>query len=133
MLITREMVRGMRQGAVIIDFAIDQGGSVETSRPATLRDQVYKEEGVLHHCVPNVTALVSRTASYAISNAALPYLLAVGEHGLPTVFAHSHSLARGVNLFQGRVVNAAVAAALGVPVDPALPAFILPKRPEESS
>src|SRR5690606_7275189 len=108
-----------------------QGGSVETSRPATLRDQVYKEEGVLHHCVPNVTALVSRTASYAITNAALPYLLAVAEYGLPGVFSNSPSLARGVNLFQGRVVNAAIALALGVPVDPALPAFILSESPEE--
>ena len=128
MLITREMVRGMRQGAVIIDFAIDQGGSVETSRPTTLRDQIYKEEGVLHHCVPNVTALVGRTASYAITNAALPYLLAVAEHGLPGAFVHSPALARGVNLFQGHVVQAAIAAALGVPVEP----FNLPPQPEES-
>jgi len=111
-LVTREMVRRMRPGSVIIDFAIDQGGCVETSRPTTLRDQTFVEEGVIHHCVPNMTATVARTASYALTNAALPYLLAVGAEGLPDAFKHQPALRQGVNLLQGKLVHPEVAAAL---------------------
>ena len=79
MLVSREMVKQMRSGSVIIDYAIDEGGCVATSRPTTLRNTTYTVDGVLHHCVPNITAAYGRTTSYAITNAALPYLLAVGE------------------------------------------------------
>jgi alanine dehydrogenase len=116
-LITRDMVRRMRPGSVIIDFAIDQGGCVETSRPTTLRDQTYLEEGIIHHCVPNMTATVARTTSHAHTNAALPYLLALGAHGLPDVFAHEPALARGVNLYQGRLAHPDVATAMGRAVE----------------
>ncbi len=80
-LISRDMVRRMRHGSVIIDFAIDQGGCVQTSRPTTLRDQTFVDEGVIHHCVPNMTATVARTASHALTNAVLPYLQSVGAYG----------------------------------------------------
>ena len=112
-LVSREMVRGMRDGAVIIDFAIDEGGCVETSRPTTLRDPVYLSEGVIHHCVPNLTAACARTTSYAITNAALPFLLAAGNYGLPAAWQHEPALLSGVNLYRGRLAHAAVAAALG--------------------
>ena len=113
MLVSREMVRQMRPGSVIIDFAIDEGGSVETSRPTTLRNTTYIAEGIIHHCVPNITASYGRTTSYAITNAALPYLLAVGEHGFPAAMHQEPALASGVNLYRGQLAHPAIAAALG--------------------
>lgn len=112
-LITREMVRSMRPGSVIIDFSIDQGGCVETSRPTTLRDPVYVEENVIHHCVPNLTAATARTTSHAITNGALPYLLAIGSHGIMGAIAADPSTAHGVNVYQGKLSNRTVADALG--------------------
>lgn len=112
-LVSREMVRGMREGAVIIDFAIDEGGCIETSRPTTLRDPSYTAEGVIHHCVPNLTAACARTTSYAITNAAIPYLLAVGEHGLPAALTQEPALISGVTLYQGKLAHSAIAEALG--------------------
>lgn len=116
-LVSRDMVRRMRPGSVIIDFSIDQGGCVETSRPTTLRDPTYVEEGVIHSCVPNLTATVARTTSYAVTNAALPYLLAVGEHGLLGSHKLLPSLLAGINVYQGELVHAGVAAALGRDLD----------------
>lgn len=113
-LVSRDMVRRMRPGSVIIDFAIDQGGCMETSRPTTLRDQTYIEEHVIHYCVPNVTAAVARTTSHALTNAALPYLLAVAAHGLEGALSQQPALRSGLNLKAGRVVHPGVAAALGV-------------------
>ena len=112
-LVRREMVRRMRSRSVIIDYSIDQGGCVETSRPTTLRDQTYVEEGVIHFCVPNTTAAVARTTSYAITNAALPYLLAIGQYGLLGQHRHMAALGLGMNLYKGRLSNASVASALG--------------------
>jgi alanine dehydrogenase len=115
-LVTREMVRSMRPGSVIIDFSIDEGGCVETSRPTTLRAPAFVAEGVIHHCVPNITSTVARTTSYAISNAALPYLLAVGKHGLVGALKKEPALARGVILYQGELAHQGIASALGRPV-----------------
>ncbi len=123
-LLTREMVRKMRPGSVIIDFAIDQGGAAETSRPTTLRDQTYVEEGVIHFCVPNVTALVGRTISHALTNAIVPLLLEIAQFGLPAVFAANTSLARGLNVYEGRLAHPDVADALGLEIDEDLPEFL---------
>lgn len=112
-LVSREMVRQMRPGAVIIDFSIDEGGCVETSRPTTLRDPAFVVEGVIHYCVPNLTAAFARTTSYAVTNAALPYLLAIGQHGLPEAIQYEPALAPGINLYQGKLTHPGVAAALG--------------------
>ncbi len=120
-LISRDMVRRMRSGSVIIDFAINQGGCVETSRPTTLRDQTFVREGVIHHCVPNITATVARTASYALTNAALPYLVAVGVYGLPDVLAHEPVLRRGVDLYQGKLAQPDIASVLGRQIEIELP------------
>jgi len=120
-LVSRDMVRRMRAGSVIIDFAINQGGCVETSRPTTLRDQTFVQDGIIHHCVPNITATVARTASYALTNAALPYLLAVGVYGLPDVLAHEPVLRRGVDLYQGKLAHPDIATALGRQVEIELP------------
>ncbi|MDX1614644.1 MAG: alanine dehydrogenase [Candidatus Promineifilaceae bacterium] len=116
-LISRTLVRRMRPGAVILDFSIDQGGCVATSRPTTLRDQTYVEEGIIHFCVPNFTAAVARTTSYAINNAAIPYLLSIGRHGLLGPHEHVRELANGINLYRGQLAHPTVARALGRPVE----------------
>ncbi|RMG67364.1 MAG: alanine dehydrogenase [Calditrichaeota bacterium] len=116
-LVTRTMLQSMRPRAVIIDFSINSGGCVETSRPTTLATPSYMEEGIIHYCVPNAPAMVSRTASYALSNSVLPYLLAIGQHGIPTVFEVVPELRRGVNLLDGKLTHPGVANALGVDVE----------------
>lgn len=120
-LVTREMVKSMRPGSVIMDFSIDEGGCVATSRPTTLRDPSYILEGVIHYCVPNMTSVVSRTASYAVTNAALPYLRAIGEYGVIGAIQREPALARGINLYQGNLVDPIVAAALGREMTAKLP------------
>lgn len=120
-LITREMVQRMRPGAVFIDFSIDQGGCSETSRPTTLRDQTYVVDGVIHYCVPNVTAAVARTTSYGLTNSMLPYLLGLGSLGIMGLLEQEPHLATGINCFQGKLANQDVAVALGRPVEITLP------------
>jgi alanine dehydrogenase len=121
-VVTREMVANMRRRAVLIDFSIDQGGCVETSRPTTLRNPTFIEEGVIHYCVPNLTASVARTTSHAITNAAVPYMLAMANFAEEM---HEHAaLARGINLYEGRVAHHDLAAALGREADPSLPAAL---------
>jgi len=112
-VVNREMVKTMRTGSVIIDYSIDEGGCIETSRPTTLRDPVFVTEGIFHHCVPNITSTVARTASYAISNAALPYLRAVAESGLMVAAKEYVALAEGISLYQGNLVHPELASALG--------------------
>jgi alanine dehydrogenase len=102
-LLTREHLRTMRRRAVFIDFAIDQGGCAETSRPTTHDNPTYVVENVIHYCVPNVTSRVARTASHALTNAALPYLLEIGAHGTQTALDVDVALRRGVQVFNGTV------------------------------
>ncbi|HEY64955.1 MAG TPA: alanine dehydrogenase [Caldilineae bacterium] len=104
-LVTREMVQSMRPRAVIIDFSIDHGGCVATSRPTTHRDPFYIEEGVVHYCVPNAPARVARSASHALTNAALPYLLLIGQYGVDGALERSSALRRGVNVLRGRLLH----------------------------
>lgn len=117
LLVTREMVRSMRHGSVVMDFSINNGGCIETSRPTTLRDPVFDVDGVLHYCVPNAVANVARTGSYALNNAALPYLRQLGELGTEEFIRHAPALARGTNIYRGQLAHPAVAAALGLPLD----------------
>jgi alanine dehydrogenase len=116
-IVSEEMVKEMRKGSLIIDYSINSGGCVETSRPTTLRDPVYETHGVLHYCVPNLTSSVARTASYALNNALLPYLRAFGSQGRARVIDEMPAMARGVNLYEGKVANADLAAALGRPLE----------------
>jgi alanine dehydrogenase len=109
--VTRKMVRSMKRGAVILDFSIDQGGCVETSRPTTLRDPVYVEDGVVHFCVPNVPGAVPRTATHAFNNAIWPYIHRIAEVGLDAAVAESPALTRGVAVRDSEIVNEALAAA----------------------
>ncbi len=121
LVITREMIRNMRPGAVFMDFSIDQGGCSETSRPTTLRDQTYVVDGVIHHCVPNLTAAVARTTSYGLTNSLIPYLLELGAHGIQGALARMPYLATGVNVYQGKLADSEIAHALGKETEITLP------------
>jgi len=110
-IVTREMVRSMKKGAVIMDFSIDQGGCVETSRLTTLRDPVFIEEGVVHFCVPNVPGAVPRTATHAFNNAVWARLRHVAAVGLEQALEEMPDLARGVATRDGKIVNEQLAAA----------------------
>jgi alanine dehydrogenase len=110
-LLTREMVSGMKAGAVFADVAIDQGGCSETSRPTTHTEPVYTVEGVTHYCVANMPGAVPITSTKALTNATLPYVEAVAEHGLAEAVARDPALARGVNVLDGKITYEAVAEA----------------------
>ena len=112
-LVARETVEGMREGSVIVDVDVDNGGSVETSRPTTLANPTFVEAGVTHYCVKNVPAAVPVTATKALSNALLPYVRAVAGVGLADAVASDAGLARGVAVAEGRVVDPALARATG--------------------
>jgi len=119
-LVTEAVVRRMKPGAVIVDVAVDQGGCVETIRPTTLSEPVYTLHGVLHYGVTNMPALVPRTSTFALTNATLPYALDLARKGALRAVRESTELARGVNVWRGRVVYPAVAASVGeapLPVD----------------
>lgn len=104
-LVTRAMVESMRPGTVILDLAIDQGGCVETSRPTTLADPVFVHKGVLHYCVPNMTADVAHTASAVMSQAVMPYVESIARHGIEAALAANAELARGVYTFAGHCTH----------------------------
>ena len=101
-LVTREMVAGMKDGAVIADVAIDQGGCFETSRPTTHSEPVYTVDGVTHYCVANMPGAVPVTSTKALTNATLPYVEAIADHGLREAVARDRALARGVNVLDGQ-------------------------------
>jgi alanine dehydrogenase len=123
-LVTREMIREMKDGAVLADVAIDQGGCAETSRPTTHDDPVYVVDGVTHYCVANMPGAVPITSTKALTNVTLPYVEAIADHGLPEAVARDATLARGVNVLDGKVTYRAVAEAHGldfVPLADVLP------------
>lgn len=117
-LVTEKMVRSMKKGSVIVDVSIDQGGCVETSRPTTLDAPTFRVHGVVHYCVPNMTASIARTASRALAHAALPYLLELAGKGLDRALAEDAGLAAGTSIVRGKVAQRTLAAALGVEVTP---------------
>jgi alanine dehydrogenase len=117
-VVTRSMVDAMKEGAVIVDVAVDQGGCIETMRPTTLLEPVYRVGGVVHYGVANMPALVPRTSTFALTNATLPYVLALATRGVATSIREDAALARGVNVWRGRIVHPAVAASVGEPATP---------------
>jgi alanine dehydrogenase len=110
-LVTRDMLGVMKPGAVIVDVAIDQGGCVETAHPTTHTDPVYTVDGILHYCVANMPGGVPVTSTKALTNATLPYVEAIADHGLARAVARDRTLARGVNVLEGKIVYEAVAEA----------------------
>jgi alanine dehydrogenase len=112
------MVSGMKDGAVLVDVAIDQGGCAETSRPTTHSEPVYSVDGVTHYCVTNMPGAVPITSTKALTNATLPFVEAIADHGLAEAVARDHALARGVNVIDGSVTYEAVAEAHGLDYTP---------------
>jgi alanine dehydrogenase len=112
-LVTESMVARMKPGAVIVDVAVDQGGSIETIRPTTLVEPVYRVGEVVHYGVANMPALVPRTSTFALANATLPYALELASRGAVESLRANRDLARGVNVWRGKVIHPGVAAALG--------------------
>jgi alanine dehydrogenase len=112
-LVTREMVGQMKEGAVIVDVAVDQGACVETIRPTTLLEPTYRVGGVVHYGVANLPALVPRTSTFALTNATLPYVLRLAGRGVVEAVREDPALAGGVNVWCGAIVHPAVAASLG--------------------
>jgi alanine dehydrogenase len=105
-VVTEEMVSEMKQGSVIIDVSIDQGGVFETSEVTTHTQPVFRKYGVVHYCVPNIPSRVSRTASYALSNVLTPILLQMGEDGGIEGTLHKHNgVRKGVYVYNGILTN----------------------------
>ncbi len=119
-LVTREVVRTMPKGSVIVDVAIDQGGCVETSRPTTHADPTYIEEGVVHYCVTNMPGAVARTSTLGLTNATLPYVLRLADGGLKALNTDS-GFAAGLNVQAGKIRHPAVALAMARESFPATP------------
>ena len=113
-LVTKEMVKTMKAGAVLVDIAIDQGGCFETSRPTTHAEPTYVLDGVIHYCVTNMPGAVPRTSTVALTNATLPYVRALADLGWQKATSKDPGLAQGLNVHAGQVTHAAVARALGL-------------------
>lgn len=112
-LISRELLGHMKPGCVLVDVAIDQGGCSASARPTTHAAPTYVVDGIIHYCVANMPGSVARTASYALNNATLPYVLALADHGLQALRNDPHLL-QGLNVHQGKVTNPQVASAHGI-------------------
>lgn len=112
-MITKDMVKSMKKGSIIIDLAIDQGGCIETSRLTTLEHPTFVEEGIIHYCVPNITSAVSRTSTKVLSNLVSPYLLQIGELGIEQALKLNRALGRGVFVHKGTIVRKTIAERFG--------------------
>jgi alanine dehydrogenase len=117
-VITRQQLGLMREHAVLVDVSIDQGGCFETSRPTTHSDPVYEVDGVIHYCVTNMPGAVPITSTYALTNATLPYVLALADRGARDAILHDPGLRLGVNVAGGQVTHPAVAEGVGMPFTP---------------
>ena len=117
-LITRDMLKLMEPGTVLVDVAIDQAGCFETSRPTTHSEPVYIEEGIVHYCVANIPGAVPNTSTLALTNATLRYALSLADKGWRKACKDDSSLAKGLNIAEGKVVYKAVADVFGLPHEP---------------
>jgi alanine dehydrogenase len=104
-LVTRDMVRGMKPRSVIVDVSIDEGGCVETSRPTNHEHPVYIEEGILHYCVPNMPGAVARTATYAFVNAAMPYIEKIANLGVENAIETDPAISKAISTHNGELVH----------------------------
>jgi alanine dehydrogenase len=122
-VIRRDQLKLMKPGAVLVDVAIDQGGCFETSRPTTHREPTFEVDGITHYCVANMPGAVPITSTYALTNATLPYAIALADHGVDEAIRRDPGLRLGVNVAAGKVTHPAVAEGVGmeyVPVEEAL-------------
>jgi alanine dehydrogenase len=118
-LVTRQMLKTMKRGSVLVDIAIDQGGCFETSKATTHDDPVYEVDGVIHYCVANMPGAVARTSTFALNNATLPFAIKLANLGAEAAMAQDPHLAAGLNVSGGKIRNQPVAEALGLPYEPA--------------
>jgi alanine dehydrogenase len=116
-LVTDEMVAGMREGSVLVDIAIDQGGCFEGSRPTTHDDPTFAVHDSIYYCVANMPGAVPETSTRALTNATLPYILDLADHGWEAATARNRPLARGFSTHDGKLYNRGVAEALGLPLE----------------
>ena len=107
-LVTREHLKMMKNGSVIVDVAIDQGGCFETSKPTTHQNPTYIVEGVVHYCVTNMPGAVGRTSTFALCNATLPYARSIAQKGWEKAAADDPGLAEGLNIKEGKITHEAV-------------------------
>jgi alanine dehydrogenase len=117
-LLTRDMLKTMKKGAVIVDVAIDQGGCFETSKATTHAEPTYEVEGVIHYCVANMPGAVARTSTRALTNATLPYALEIANKGWKKAMQDNKEIKLGANVIRGKVVYKAVADAFGLDYTP---------------
>jgi alanine dehydrogenase len=117
-LVTREMIRTMNPGSVVVDVAVDQGGCIETTHPTTHSNPTFLVDGVIHYCVANMPGAVPRTSTYALSSATLPYTHKLADCGAEAAIRADPALAKGVNTYRGRIVYPAVAEAFGLECTP---------------
>jgi alanine dehydrogenase len=117
-LITRDMLKLMKHGSVLVDVAVDQGGCVETIKPTTHQDPVYVIDGVVHYGVANMPGAVPMTSTKALTNATLPYAIAIANHGFPDIAKRYDSIAKGVNTAFGKITYRQVAEAFQLPFTP---------------
>ncbi len=108
-LVSRDIVRRMKRGSVIVDVAIDQGGCIETSRPTTHADPTFIDEGVVHYCVTNMPGAVARSSTFALNNATLPFIVRLANEGIDGAMRNDPHLMAGLNIHRGRLIHPAVA------------------------
>ena len=118
-LVTRDMLKRMRPGSVLVDISIDQGGCFETSKPTTHAAPTYVVDGIVHYCVANMPGAVARTSTFALNNATLPFAVALANKGWRKALADDAHLKNGLNVHRGRITHKAVAEALRLPYTPA--------------
>ena len=114
-LVSREMLKTMKPGSVLVDVAIDQGGCFETSKPTTHADPIYVVDGIVHYCVANMPGAVPRTSTFALNNATLPFTLALAIQGAEMALAADPHLLAGLNVYRGQVTYRAVSESTGLP------------------
>jgi alanine dehydrogenase len=117
-LVTRDMLKTMKRGSVLVDIAIDQGGCFETSHPTTHADPVYEVDGIIHYCVANMPGAVARTSAFALNNVTLPFVLKIANLGAEEAMTRDRHLANGLNVSHGKIRHEAVAEALELPFEP---------------
>ncbi len=117
-LITRELISEMKEGAVVVDVAVDQGGCIETCRPTTHDEPTFQVDGVVHYCVANIPGAVSNTSTFALTNATMAYCVTLATKGVERAVREDRALAKGLNSFKGGISHEAVAESLQMPYTP---------------
>jgi len=116
-LVKTHQLKLMEKGSVIVDVAVDQGGCIETTRPTSISEPTYVQEGVIHCCITNIPATVARTSTYSLTNATFPYVRHLAQNGLKGAFEKNPALALGLNIYRGSCTHPEVATSLGVKYD----------------